>query len=146
MMSVGFCEEVAKLMALLAGVRYRHGPPPLSVGVKGCCDAMWRYVVTSPLELVVLGLSVGFGFMTTENVEYFTMINLDKNGDLYDRIVATLVRCFLNLHPLLTGLVACRLGARVYSKDLLRTNVTDWAHVSMSTQPSPYTFRRCGHR
>jgi hypothetical protein len=99
---------------------------------------MWRTVVYGPVELVALGLSVGFGFMTTENIEYFTAINLQPDEgkhvevtSLVSRVVFTLLRCLFNLHPLLTGLVAVRLSSRIYSKGLDRTGVTDWTYVSI---------------
>mmetsp|Transcript_120739 Transcript_120739/g.225683 ORF Transcript_120739/g.225683 Transcript_120739/m.225683 type:complete len:566 (+) Transcript_120739:67-1764(+) len=120
MLVVGVSEEFAKACAVVWGTWFSvaavQNAGPQLCG-KGC-----RVLVESPRALMLVGLSVGCGFMTVENAGYLVASSLsyDKNDSAFaDRIVRVLIiltRAGLNLHPWLTGITSARLARVVFSR------------------------------
>ena len=121
---VGFAEEVAKLLAVLLGLCLVASDLPTLVvpdPTRVCCMCLpigpcvraWCVLVESPRALAMAGIAAGYGFMTSENMEYFLMIF--TTADLPSCIATVVLRIALNLHPLLTGLAAARLARFVWS-------------------------------
>ena len=125
MLAVGFSEEAGKLAAVLFATSFAI----TDLNPQRSCLTLVR----NPRLLAFLGICVGFGFMMTENIEYFAMVDLDNsNGDedqlRVERILTALIRTFLNLHPLLTGLVSARLARRLSKpgRTDFSTHIGDW--------------------
>ena len=128
MFFVGFSEEGGKLLSLLVATSYETSRLQPS---RWCAT-----LVRDPQLFAYLGVCVGFGFMLTENIEYFLLVDLQdppevSNGELrMARIVTALLRSFLNLHPVLSGLVAARLASRLVKRaNDLHSHVGDWLHA-----------------
>lgn len=111
---VGFSEESGKFFSLLLGLCLVPTDLPAALARVGTsrrwslCTRWWSVLIESPQSLVLAGIATGLGFMTTENIEYFSMIF--SSLDTVSCIATALTRIFLNLHPLLTGLAAARLA------------------------------------
>ena len=133
MFGVGFAEEGGKLLSLLFHTALTLTSLNLHAG--GCLGVWCQSLVAERRGLLLLGICVGFGFMLTENLEYFYIVNISTdptnsaNTERFGRIVTGLLRSFLNLHPLLTGWVAARLGKKVYSREDRQTHAGDWLHA-----------------
>lgn len=120
MLVVGISEEFAKACAVVWGTWFsvaaarRAGPR--------FCGNGCRVLVESPRALMLVGLSVGCGFMTVENAGYLVASSLsyDKNdsafADRIVRVVIILTRSGLNLHPFLTGITSARLARVVFRR------------------------------
>jgi RsiW-degrading membrane proteinase PrsW (M82 family) len=117
---VGFSEEVSKLLFVLIGLNLLPHAlpqqlilPPAPNDRYTSCVRWWSTLVESPRALAMAGIAAGFGFMTCENIEYFTVVFYSQ-APVGDTMAMVLFRVFLNLHPLLTGLAAARLAREVY--------------------------------
>ena len=125
MLAVGFSEETGKLAAVLFATSFVIS----NLNPTRSCSTLVR----NPRLFAFLGVCVGFGFMMTENIEYFSIVDLDdSNGDedqlRFQRIITAFIRTFLNLHPLLTGLVTARLARRLSKpgRTDFNTHAGDW--------------------
>lgn len=121
---VGFSEEVAKMLSVIAGTVLIAASLPqdlvlLRPELNSQCLRTWTVLVESPRALAAAGIAVGFGFMMTENIEYFFMIfTLSSFGE---SLAAAGMRILLNLHPILTGLASSRLAKLVYASQGVRS-------------------------
>lgn len=129
MLAVGVSEEGGKLLALLLFTSLGYGSVR---NADGCCST----IVLKPQTLAILGVCVGFGFMITENIEYFYMVDMSQDPEAPEwqerlgRILTGIIRTFFNLHPLLTGWTAVRLGKRVWkAQGIISTHAGDWVHA-----------------
>eukprot|EP00392_Amoebophrya_sp_AT5.2_P008169 g8188.t1 len=129
MFFAAFFEEVAKVLALLVG--FARVKEEIKATPTCCCCASFGlgdcrgYIIRRWEAFVFYGICVGFGFMLTENVKYFTMIGLSpdigfKREDAEDqtwwmRRFLAVVRNVFNLHPILTGCSAARLAPFFYN-------------------------------
>lgn len=127
MFFAAFFEEVAKVLALLVG--FARVKEEIKATPTCCCCASFGlgdcrgYIIRRWEAFVFYGICVGFGFMLTENVKYFTMIGLSpdigfKRSDAEDqtwwmRRFLAVVRNVFNLHPILTGCSAARYLYRI---------------------------------
>jgi RsiW-degrading membrane proteinase PrsW (M82 family) len=116
---VGFSEEVSKLLVVVVGlvVIPRNLPEQLVLQPRAddrftTCVRWWTTLVDTPKALAMAGIAAGFGFMTSENIEYFTLVFTSSAIDEAWQLVV--FRIFLNLHPMLTGLAAARLAKEVF--------------------------------
>lgn len=122
--AIGFAEELGKFLAVLIGLHVAPCTLPQSLVwpsaetmVYGLfstrnCTRFWTYVVESPRSLAMAGIAVGWGFATTENLEYFITIAKSRTG--ISGSFSMLFRILVNLHPIFTGLAAARLASSVY--------------------------------
>lgn len=136
----GFAEECAKLLAVVR---------------LGCiCGAP----ASSPRALCVCGIAAGACFMAVENMSYFEEVALfNKRSPQMQsslqglwghpdqiekylrhlRIAVITRRLFLNPHPLLTGLAACRLGKAYETIHRLRSRcLTSFCSIILALLPS----------
>jgi RsiW-degrading membrane proteinase PrsW (M82 family) len=128
MLAVGLSEEAGKLAAVLFATAFTIS----DLNPTRTCSTLVR----NPRFLAFLGVCVGFGFMMTENIEYFALVDLDdSSGDEMQervgRILTALIRTLLNLHPVLTGLVTARLAKRLSTPGRIdhSTHIGDWMHA-----------------
>ena len=121
---VGFSEEISKFFVVVMGVSLLPWNLPQHMidthsGVifrcipSSCFARMWTVLIESPRAFAMAGIAAGFGFMTTENLEYFFQVFVQL--DITSCIATSVMRIALNLHPLLTGLAAARLAQQVWS-------------------------------
>lgn len=125
---VGFSEEVSKLFVLVTGlvVIPRDLPEQLVLQPRAddrftSCVRWWTTLVDSPKALAMAGIAAGFGFMTSENIEYFMLVF--TSSDVEEAWPLVVFRVFLNLHPMLTGLAAARLAKELFLPGQIK-NVT----------------------
>jgi RsiW-degrading membrane proteinase PrsW (M82 family) len=122
-LAIGISEEFGKAIVVVLGLHVSPYILPQSLIVPASqtflgmfstqsCTRFWTYVIESPRALAMVGISTGFGFATTENVEYFIEISTISSGS--SSFLIMLIRLVLDLHPLLTGLFAARLASLVY--------------------------------
>ena len=131
---VGFAEEVAKLLVVVVGTILIPSQLPESLVLEQgnatflrcipatCCVRSWTNLVESPRALAMTGISVGFGFMFSENLEYFFMVFTTM--DTTTRLVTTFLRIILNLHPILTGICASRLANLVWKNSSVPKSIS----------------------
>ena len=129
--TVGFAEEVSKLFVVILGTFLIPTQLPESLVLNqgdmtcmrcfpvGCCVRTWTTLVESPRALAIAGMSVGFGFMFSENLEYFFLVFTTM--DTTTRMITMVMRIVLNLHPILTGLCAARLAGRIWTSAVPRS-------------------------
>jgi RsiW-degrading membrane proteinase PrsW (M82 family) len=129
-LTVGFAEEVSKMLMVIAGICLIPTNLPESIvpetnetcmrciPVSGCVRA-WTVLIESPIALATAGLSVGFGFMFSENLEYFYIVFTTM--DVTTRLITMGLRILTNLHPILTGLAACRLASNIWLQGTPKT-------------------------
>jgi len=120
MLLVGVSEEFAKYAAMVWGAWYKRDA--LRNRAAARCSCVWPVLIESPHAMMLVGLSVGFGFMVIENAGYLltvACIEDEENVDAGDkpevdlalrimRLVTIIIRVLLNLHPYLSGIVAAR--------------------------------------
>lgn len=123
--TVGFAEEVSKLFVVVLGTFLIPSQLPESLVLNqddatcmrciptGFCVRSWTTLIESPRALAMAGMSVGFGFMFSENLEYFFLVFTTM--DTTTRIITMVLRILLNLHPILTGLCAARLASILWT-------------------------------
>ena len=124
-LTVGFSEEVSKLIVVVLGTYLIPSQLPetliMNQGHESCLSCfpigsfirLWTTLVESPRALAMAGISVGFGFMFSENLEYFFIVFTSMDSST--RFFTMGIRILLNLHPILTGLAAARLASYVWS-------------------------------
>lgn len=140
MVVVGLSEEIAKTLAFLCGAYYSAAALKRD-GVPERFRLSHRYLIDSRRGLMLLGFTVGFGFMVIENAGYLVGMAVDirfNTDDLvgiyqqdeagpsisqtgprqawYLRAVLVFYRVLLNLHPWLTALTAANV-ARLSMKE-----------------------------
>ncbi len=124
--TVGFAEEVSKLLVVVLGtflvpsnlpealILNQSGDPScMRCFPLGSCIRLWTTLVDSPRALAMAGISVGFGFMFSENLEYFFLVFTSMDSST--RLITMGLRILLNLHPILTGLSATRLANSIWT-------------------------------
>ena len=121
---VGFAEEISKLLAVTAGLVVVASRLPQDLvlvrqELHSKCVRFWSVLVESPRALAAAGIAAGFGFMMSENIEYFFMVFILADAGSCAAMAA--MRIFLNLHPMLTGLAAARLAKLIYTPQGVRT-------------------------
>eukprot|EP00746_Dinoflagellata_sp_MGD_P033056 gnl/MRDRNA2_/MRDRNA2_17875_c0_seq1.p1 gnl/MRDRNA2_/MRDRNA2_17875_c0~~gnl/MRDRNA2_/MRDRNA2_17875_c0_seq1.p1 ORF type:complete len:629 (+),score=108.53 gnl/MRDRNA2_/MRDRNA2_17875_c0_seq1:50-1888(+) len=129
----GLCEEFAKAVCIICGTlvvasvaRDRVRSP-----TRSACEKCWCLLVESPHALMLVGLSVGSGFMIVENAGYLLQVAVQPSEDIQDidtgsaesiggttlrvlRIATMFIRTILNIHPWLAALTAARVAQISY--------------------------------
>eukprot|EP00397_Hematodinium_sp_SG-2012_P038414 GEMP01041783.1.p1 GENE.GEMP01041783.1~~GEMP01041783.1.p1 ORF type:complete len:403 (+),score=73.04 GEMP01041783.1:66-1274(+) len=145
MFVVGLAEETAKIIAMSFNLarQFEELEPP-----DGCCQKckLFRVLVDNPKTLMIIGVATGYGFMITENFEYFfsNAVQPDTYGKYDDphamalfgdfsRIYTAVTRNVLNPHPLFTGLAAGYMCDFYYGADAIPVSGTlshiEWAKI-----------------
>mmetsp|Transcript_14818 Transcript_14818/g.33713 ORF Transcript_14818/g.33713 Transcript_14818/m.33713 type:complete len:260 (-) Transcript_14818:460-1239(-) len=123
MVVVGASEEFSKFLAMIWGSWYKEDK--LRSGPLARCSCVWPMLIESPHAMMLVGLSVGFGFMVIENAGYLLSVACIEDEDGIDaeskpevdialrimRLVTIVIRVLLNLHPYLSGIVAACFAA-----------------------------------
>ena len=142
--TAGFAEEVAKLGSVLVGLCLFSNRLPETLVIPhvfcwripaGPCVRFWSVYIETPRALAFAGIAAGYGFMMTENLEYFFKPVAQAPGMV--ATVVLIIRTLLNLHPLLTGLSATRLANRVWDENCcVRTDPLSIGNILNAIWPS----------
>lgn len=139
----GLCEEIAKAVCIVCGTLLvaSAARDRVASSTRSFCEKCWCLLVESPRALMLVGFSVGSGFMIAENAGYLIEVATEPpvqmqsidTGDEENigrtmlrilRIATMLIRTVLNVHPWLAALTAARVAKVAYAEKKSAANLS----------------------